>query len=243
MRWAASRAPRRCAASAQYERDHGVRKASQVPWKERDHALFVAFAPVQAPRYVCAVVVEHGGADAAAAARRSRRRSAATCCSKRSAATRRAGCRSPMRWPRVAPDRRRRPGSAAVGLAAAASNDEFPRHRPARTDACRQVSRHPVGAAAAARAIAGIGFAMLYSAANGEFQPWASRQMIRFAVVLVADDRGRAYRHARTGSAPPIGSTRRRCCWSSRSICAASSAWGRSAGSISARCSCSPPRS
>ena len=47
----------------QYERDHGVRKASQVPWKERDHALFVAFAPVQAPRYVCAAVVEHGGAE------------------------------------------------------------------------------------------------------------------------------------------------------------------------------------
>src|ERR1051325_11897035 len=34
--------------------------------------------------------------------------------------------------------------------------------------------------------VAGIGFAMLYSAANGEFQPWASRQMIRFGVVLVA---------------------------------------------------------
>jgi rod shape determining protein RodA len=34
--------------------------------------------------------------------------------------------------------------------------------------------------------IAAIGFAMLYSAANGEFQPWASRQMIRFGVVLVA---------------------------------------------------------
>jgi rod shape determining protein RodA len=34
--------------------------------------------------------------------------------------------------------------------------------------------------------IAGIGFAMLYSAANGEFQPWASRQIIRFGVVLVA---------------------------------------------------------
>jgi penicillin-binding protein 2 len=32
-----------------------------VPWKERDHALFVAFAPVGAPRYVCAIVVEHGG--------------------------------------------------------------------------------------------------------------------------------------------------------------------------------------
>jgi penicillin-binding protein 2 len=48
----------------QYERDHGVRKAAEVPWKERDHALFVAFAPVGAPRYVCAVVVEHGGAEA-----------------------------------------------------------------------------------------------------------------------------------------------------------------------------------
>jgi penicillin-binding protein 2 len=45
----------------QYERDHGVKKAAELPWKERDHALFVAFAPVSAPRYVCAVVVEHGG--------------------------------------------------------------------------------------------------------------------------------------------------------------------------------------
>jgi rod shape determining protein RodA len=34
--------------------------------------------------------------------------------------------------------------------------------------------------------IAGIGFAMLYSAANGDFQPWAARQMVRFAIVMVA---------------------------------------------------------
>ncbi len=33
--------------------------------------------------------------------------------------------------------------------------------------------------------IASIGFAMLYSAANGNMDPWASRQMIRFAVGLV----------------------------------------------------------
>jgi rod shape determining protein RodA len=33
--------------------------------------------------------------------------------------------------------------------------------------------------------ISGIGFAMLYSAANGNLQPWASRQMIRFAIALV----------------------------------------------------------
>jgi len=46
---------------SQYERDHGVRKSTEIPWKERDHALFTAFAPVGAPRYVCAVVIEHGG--------------------------------------------------------------------------------------------------------------------------------------------------------------------------------------
>jgi rod shape determining protein RodA len=34
-------------------------------------------------------------------------------------------------------------------------------------------------------AISGIGFAMLYSAANGSLQPWASRQMIRFAIAFV----------------------------------------------------------
>jgi penicillin-binding protein 2 len=46
---------------SQAERDHGLRKPMEVPWKERDHALFIAFAPFNAPRYVCAVVVEHGG--------------------------------------------------------------------------------------------------------------------------------------------------------------------------------------
>ena len=45
----------------EYEHEHGLRKISQIPWKERDHALFVGFAPVDAPRYVCAIVVEHGG--------------------------------------------------------------------------------------------------------------------------------------------------------------------------------------
>jgi penicillin-binding protein 2 len=48
----------------QYEREHGLRKIKDVPWKERDHALFISFAPVSAPRYVCAVIVEHGGESA-----------------------------------------------------------------------------------------------------------------------------------------------------------------------------------
>jgi penicillin-binding protein 2 len=43
------------------QREHGVLTGAKVPWKERDHALFVGFAPVDAPRYVAAAVVEHGG--------------------------------------------------------------------------------------------------------------------------------------------------------------------------------------
>src|SRR5215469_9963340 len=46
---------------SEYAREHGPRRARQIAWKDRDHALFVAFAPVAAPRYVCATVVEHGG--------------------------------------------------------------------------------------------------------------------------------------------------------------------------------------
>ena len=48
-------------AISEYEHEHGLRRISEIPWKERDHALFVGFAPVSAPRYVCATVVEHGG--------------------------------------------------------------------------------------------------------------------------------------------------------------------------------------
>jgi len=43
------------------ERERGVRRNMDLPWKERDHALFIAFAPADTPRYVCATVVEHGG--------------------------------------------------------------------------------------------------------------------------------------------------------------------------------------
>ncbi len=50
------------------EREEGVVANEDLPWKERDHALFVAYAPVTAPRYACAVVVEHGGSGAHKAA-------------------------------------------------------------------------------------------------------------------------------------------------------------------------------
>ena len=38
----------------------GVTKNEKLPWKLRDHALFVAYAPASAPRYACSVVIEHG---------------------------------------------------------------------------------------------------------------------------------------------------------------------------------------
>jgi len=50
------------------ERQAGITKNEDLPWRRRDHALFVAFAPVHAPRYACAVVVEHGGGGSKAAA-------------------------------------------------------------------------------------------------------------------------------------------------------------------------------
>lgn len=42
----------------------GVKKNETLPWKLRDHALFIAFAPVVQPRYACAVVIEHGAVPA-----------------------------------------------------------------------------------------------------------------------------------------------------------------------------------
>jgi len=43
------------------ERETGVVKNKDLPWKERDHALFVAYAPLDNPRFSVSVVVEHGG--------------------------------------------------------------------------------------------------------------------------------------------------------------------------------------
>ncbi len=49
-------------------REGGHFDSSKLPWQDRPHALFVAYAPYDAPRYAVSVVVEHGNAGAAAAA-------------------------------------------------------------------------------------------------------------------------------------------------------------------------------
>ena len=50
------------------ERAAGVTRNDQLPWNRRDHALFVAYAPYDAPRYAIAQIVEHGGGGSAVAA-------------------------------------------------------------------------------------------------------------------------------------------------------------------------------
>ncbi len=43
------------------ERGSGVLGNASLPFKLRDHALFVCFAPAESPRYAAAIVLEHGG--------------------------------------------------------------------------------------------------------------------------------------------------------------------------------------
>ncbi len=50
------------------ERDTRVLKNEERPWIQRDHALFVGYAPLHNPRYAVAVVVEHGGGGSKVAA-------------------------------------------------------------------------------------------------------------------------------------------------------------------------------
>ena len=54
------------------EREAGVRSQDDLPWRLRDHGMFVCYAPADRPRYAVATVVEHGGGGSRAAARPAR---------------------------------------------------------------------------------------------------------------------------------------------------------------------------
>ena len=43
-------------------------KTFEIPYEERDHALYVAFGPYKNPRYALSVIVEHGGSGSTTAA-------------------------------------------------------------------------------------------------------------------------------------------------------------------------------
>jgi penicillin-binding protein 2 len=45
-----------------------VARGHQGNWNLRDHALFIAFAPADKPRYAIGCIIEHGGFGASAAA-------------------------------------------------------------------------------------------------------------------------------------------------------------------------------
>ena len=54
------------------ERAAGVREQDDLPWRLRNHGLFIGYAPADRPKYAVAVVVEHGGGGSTAAARPAR---------------------------------------------------------------------------------------------------------------------------------------------------------------------------
>ena len=43
-------------------------KTSQIPYEDRDHALFIAYGPYENPRYALSIIVEHGGSGSSTAA-------------------------------------------------------------------------------------------------------------------------------------------------------------------------------
>ena len=43
-------------------------KTSEIPYEERDHALYVAFGPYKNPRYAISILIEHGGSGGSVAA-------------------------------------------------------------------------------------------------------------------------------------------------------------------------------
>jgi len=50
------------------EREQGVISNEDLPWSQRDHALFVNYAPANNPKVAVAVIVEHGGGGSSVAA-------------------------------------------------------------------------------------------------------------------------------------------------------------------------------
>jgi len=50
------------------ERQSRLRKNKELPWRLRDHSIFVGYAPYNAPRFAVGCVVEHGGSGSKRAA-------------------------------------------------------------------------------------------------------------------------------------------------------------------------------
>jgi hypothetical protein len=69
--WSSAESPDYHSITAE-ERASGLRGQDDLPWRLRNHGLFIGYAPAASPRYAVAVVVEHGGGGSTAAARPAR---------------------------------------------------------------------------------------------------------------------------------------------------------------------------
>lgn len=149
------------------ERETGVLKNEELPWKERDHALFVGYAPTDNPRYAISVVVEHGGGGSSVAAPIAR--------DILDEAQKRGSARAPL--PLEAQEQ--------AGLEAKRGGGIMRRldslNRPDMTIGQKMLHMHWLFLILLS-VTAAIGFGMLYSAAGGSLEPWAERQMIRFGL-------------------------------------------------------------
>jgi penicillin-binding protein 2 len=46
----------------------GSRKGAGLPWRMKDHNLFIAYGPIDDPRYAVSIIVQHGGLSGGVAA-------------------------------------------------------------------------------------------------------------------------------------------------------------------------------
>ncbi len=162
------------------ERARGVISNDDLPWERRDHALFVSFAPFDAPRVAVSVVVEHGGGGSTVAAPDRPRYRAPGAVGRLPAAHRLS----------------RKPARPDQGGAREAPASRTRRHRydeVARMSYLEyNVKTVPTGLRKVLyvnwplvlllAATASVGFLMLYSVAGGRLDLWAEPQMKRFAV-------------------------------------------------------------
>lgn len=70
MKWAGKTGTGQVRQISMAERDDRVLDNEELSWELRDHALFVAYAPLKDPQFAIAVVVEHGGSGSREAAPR-----------------------------------------------------------------------------------------------------------------------------------------------------------------------------
>ncbi len=68
VKWAGKTGTAQTRNISKAERDRGVTQNKNLPWHLRDHALFVAFAPYDKPKYAVSIIVEHGGGGSSVAA-------------------------------------------------------------------------------------------------------------------------------------------------------------------------------